>query len=539
MPIVDDGVAEGSETFTVEIYDIVGATPGTTSATWTITDQQYALTVQRAGDGTGIVTSTPAGIDCGSTCSLTVNDGTPVTLTATADAGSIFTGWTGACTGSGACVVTVDAATSVTATFDLAPALPSLSIQDTAVVEGVMGQLLFYFSSPTVVQTCWSIRHFDGTATRPADYQPNPGRTCMPAGITGPAATGIPIVDDGVAEGPETFTVEIYDIVGAVPGTTSATWTITDQRYAVNVTRDGEGAGSVSSSPAGIDCGPTCSVIVDDGTIVTLTATADAGSVFSGWTGACTGTSGCVITVDAAKSVTATFDLAPALPVLSIQDTAVVEGVMGQLVFFFSTPTVVETCWRVRHFEGSATKPADYFANPGQVCFPAGVSGPAATGIQIIDDGVAEGPETFAVEIYDLVGATPGTTMATWTITDQQYAVTVQRDGAGTGSVISTPAGIDCGGACSLTANDGTSITLTASPDVGSVFVGWTGACTGAGECVVTVDGAKSVTAGFAKVQFALMVTRSGAGGGTVSSSPGGIDCGATCTASLRLGRRW
>ena len=56
-------------------------------------------TVQRAGDGTGIVTSTPAGIDCGSTCSLTVNDGTAVTLTATADAGSIFAGWTGACTG--------------------------------------------------------------------------------------------------------------------------------------------------------------------------------------------------------------------------------------------------------------------------------------------------------------------------------------------------------------------------------------------------------------------------------------------------------
>ena len=160
----------------------------------------------------------------------------------------------------------------MTATFDLAPVLPTMSIQDTAVVEGVMGQLLFYFSSPLVVPTCWSVRHFDGTATRPADYQPNAGRSCMPAGVTGPVATGIPIVDDGVAEGPETFGVEIYDISGAVPGTTTATWTITDQQFALSVERGGTGTGSVSSSSAGIDCGATCTVTVDDGTAVTLTA---------------------------------------------------------------------------------------------------------------------------------------------------------------------------------------------------------------------------------------------------------------------------
>ena len=179
--------------------------------------------------------------------------------------------------------------------------IPTVSVEDTAVVEGVMGQLRFVFSSPLVQATCWRVRHFDGSATRPADDVANAGQSCWPAGTAGPVVTGIQVVDDGVAEGPETFTVEIYDIVGATPGTTTATWTITDQQYALSVQRAGTGAGTVSSSPAGIDCGVTCSVSVDDGTAVTLTATADAGSVFAGWSGACTGTAACVVTVDARR----------------------------------------------------------------------------------------------------------------------------------------------------------------------------------------------------------------------------------------------
>jgi hypothetical protein len=80
-----------------------------------------ALTVAKSGTGTGTVTSGPAGINCGSTCSATFASGTAVTLAATADAGSTFAGWSGACTGTGICTVTMDAAKSVTATFNTAP----------------------------------------------------------------------------------------------------------------------------------------------------------------------------------------------------------------------------------------------------------------------------------------------------------------------------------------------------------------------------------------------------------------------------------
>jgi hypothetical protein len=81
----------------------------------------YALTVTRAGTGTGAVTSNPTGIDCGATCTASFASGAVVTLTATPASGSTFTGWSGACSGSGACSVTMDAAKNVTASFDALP----------------------------------------------------------------------------------------------------------------------------------------------------------------------------------------------------------------------------------------------------------------------------------------------------------------------------------------------------------------------------------------------------------------------------------
>jgi subtilisin family serine protease len=76
------------------------------------------LTVGKSGTGSGSVTSSPAGINCGATCSHAFADGTPVTLTATPATGSSFAGWSGGgCSGTSTCVVTLNESTSVTATF--------------------------------------------------------------------------------------------------------------------------------------------------------------------------------------------------------------------------------------------------------------------------------------------------------------------------------------------------------------------------------------------------------------------------------------
>ena len=79
----------------------------------------YTLTVSKAGNGSGTVTSNPAGINCGSGagCLAKFTSGAAVTLTATAAKGYVFSGWSGACTGTGSCRVTMNAAKTVTASF--------------------------------------------------------------------------------------------------------------------------------------------------------------------------------------------------------------------------------------------------------------------------------------------------------------------------------------------------------------------------------------------------------------------------------------
>jgi Tol biopolymer transport system component len=75
------------------------------------------LTISLAGDGSGRVSSMPSAADCSTSCTVGFVDGTSVTLTAAADPGSTFVGWSGACGGSVGCSVTMDRERSVTATF--------------------------------------------------------------------------------------------------------------------------------------------------------------------------------------------------------------------------------------------------------------------------------------------------------------------------------------------------------------------------------------------------------------------------------------
>ena len=77
--------------------------------------QLHTLAVTRTGQGA--VSSAPAGINCGDVCAQDYQHGQIITLTATAASGWGFVGWGGACSGTGACTVTMDQARAVTATF--------------------------------------------------------------------------------------------------------------------------------------------------------------------------------------------------------------------------------------------------------------------------------------------------------------------------------------------------------------------------------------------------------------------------------------
>lgn len=82
-----------------------------------VASTSFSLTVQKTGDGSGSISSSPSGIDCGSTCTAEYSEGSQVTLMATSDTGSTFIGWSGACTGTGACTITMDGDKTVSAEY--------------------------------------------------------------------------------------------------------------------------------------------------------------------------------------------------------------------------------------------------------------------------------------------------------------------------------------------------------------------------------------------------------------------------------------
>jgi lysophospholipase L1-like esterase len=100
-------------------------TSGWMGGPWAALEEDKTLTVDKAGSGTGSVTSATGDIDCGADCTETYSHGTIVTLTALADTGSVFRGWSGGgCSGTDSeCILTLIGNTTVTATFSVAPQL--------------------------------------------------------------------------------------------------------------------------------------------------------------------------------------------------------------------------------------------------------------------------------------------------------------------------------------------------------------------------------------------------------------------------------
>jgi len=89
-------------------------------------DQQSAVTVSRAGSGSGTVSTDDSVIDCGAACAHVYAHGTSLLFTATPADGSQFTGWLGGCTGKALCALNIFEPVELLATF--APALPPLNL---------------------------------------------------------------------------------------------------------------------------------------------------------------------------------------------------------------------------------------------------------------------------------------------------------------------------------------------------------------------------------------------------------------------------
>ena len=111
-------LAAGTYYFAATAYNTTGNQSAYSNEVSTTMPAQATLTVSDSGTGSGTVISSPSGISCGTTCSGTYNSGAAVTLMATAAPNSTFAGWSGGgCAGTGTCSFTVNANTTVTATF--------------------------------------------------------------------------------------------------------------------------------------------------------------------------------------------------------------------------------------------------------------------------------------------------------------------------------------------------------------------------------------------------------------------------------------
>ncbi len=306
----------------------------------------------------------------------------------------------------------------------------------------------------------------------------------------------------------------------------------------LTVEKAGAGAGTVTSSPAGIACGASCSAPYAPYTLVTLTATAASGSGFAGWGGACAAAgarSTCVVSMNGDRQVTATFQPGTWHPLqVALDETGICNPPPG-CVPGMACPAVC--------YGGSAVTSSPAGISCGATGGPCSAAFASGTSVVLT---ATPNPNTRNV-FAGWLGACSGTArtcvvamtqpqaVTARFVSDVHYALSVTRAGTGAGRITGAGGAVDCGTACSALFSTGTTVTLTATAAAGATFTGWSGACAGTSPtCTVRMSQAQAATATFTSLQtYALTVTRSGAGTGTVVSSPAGIQCGAACSASF------
>lgn len=181
-------------------------------------------------------------------------------------------------------------------------------------------------TTPTDAAKTVTVSVSGGTATVGDDYASVEDFTVGIAGGKRSADGSFTLtpVADGKREGPETVAVAGTATDGGPISVTGATVSIVDANPTLTVTAPANGhvtgtTGGGDTRKTVIDCGSgkrtDCSETLPSGTAVTLTATADAKHLFGGWSGACSGTAGCTVTLGADRTVGATFVAARRLTV--------------------------------------------------------------------------------------------------------------------------------------------------------------------------------------------------------------------------------
>jgi uncharacterized repeat protein (TIGR02543 family) len=484
----DNCLLEGSSEYTVTA-EFGG--PATTTSTLSVSAALVDTTVPADGtlDAGGNVEGA-AGIDCGTggtTCaSSPVLTGSTLTVLETPDAGFVFNGWSGACSGTdNACTVELSESKAVGASWSQSssntPKVLTVTISGSGTVEG--GGI-----DCTGPATC--TRPIPSGMTVTLSAAPKEGFVFT--GWTGTAS----------CTGTGTTCTLTMDVDRSVTATFTA---------AVPLSVQVNGNGSVTGGTGVINCGngaTVCTGTFAPNATVTLIASITTGATFAGWSGACGGTTTtCTVLMSAAKSVTATFTGGTPGGTTGLTLTVAVTG------------------------NGTVTGGGINCGAGGNVCS----SSSNAANSTVTLTATPTGGATFGGWGGACSGMTPTCTVqmssarsvsATFLGGTASFRLSVTVTGAGR----VTGGGISCGNGastCSANAAAGSTVTLTATPASGATFTRWSGACTGtARTCTVTMSAAMSVTAAFTGAATPGTLTLVVNGRGRVSTSAG--PCAAT-----------
>ena len=256
-------------------------------------------------------------------------------------------------------------------------------------------------------------------------------------------------------------------------------------KYTLAVTLEGSGNGRVTSTPSGINCGPTCSNTFGAGTPIRLTAEPYSGSVLAYWSGACTGsTDTCDLIITDDIGVTAHFTSDDTKEYkLNVRKVHKNRG-DGTITSNDRNINCGETCFHKYYLDTVVTLSA--VANQGSTFIGWKPASLGCTGT---------GPCTVTVDKAKTVRAI--------FIGDYAFKVTAKSKKGGIGTVTSTPSGIRCTTGskvgCTITYPYNEEVTLSASADGSSTFLGWIPKklCPGTGECTVFMDKKRAIKAVF------------------------------------------
>jgi DNA-binding beta-propeller fold protein YncE len=247
---------------------------------------KHQLSLEKTGGGK--VTSAPAGIDCGSTCTAEYDEGTEVVLAATPAEGSTFVGWSG-CEAQfeGKCEVSMQEAAKVKAEFT-GGSVKTLKVLLEGSGEGTVT------SEPAGIEcepTCEAELPANETLTLTAS--PDPGSEVE--------------AWEGCAEVPSPNVCKV-----TMDEDREVKLTLGPEHPLLSVIKEGSGEGEVTSTPTGIDCGEDCTEQYDLNDEVTLKAIPAEGSEFQGWSGCDSEPGGdCLLTMEGPRTLKATFTELP------------------------------------------------------------------------------------------------------------------------------------------------------------------------------------------------------------------------------------